>query len=113
MRTALVHSVGRASELIVRGGSNIFPAEIERTLMRHPAVLDAAVIGIPSKEYGEEVVAYVQVSRATPTRDLLETCRRYLVPYKVPRDIIIISELPKTANGKILKSALVSMFSQS
>jgi acyl-CoA synthetase (AMP-forming)/AMP-acid ligase II len=101
-----VYIVGRASEVILRGGINIYPAEIEQTLLRHPAVREAAVIGAPSAEHGEDIVAFVNVSDGTSTRDLLETCRRYLTAYKVPRAIIVLDDLPKNAAGKVVKAEL-------
>ncbi len=100
---------GRASDVILRAGINIYPAEIERVLQRHPAVLEAAVVGAPSAEYGEDVVAFVHLRAAAAERDLAETCRRYLTPYKVPRDIIVVDALPKNAAGKVVKPELLRM----
>ena len=66
--------------------------EIEQVLMRHPGVGEAAVVGIPSQEYGEDVVAFVQAATAVAERDIMETCRRYLSSYKVP-SLIVVSPL--------------------
>jgi acyl-CoA synthetase (AMP-forming)/AMP-acid ligase II len=78
--------------------------------MRHPNVREAAVIGAPSQEYGEDVVAFVRVSDTTPERDLIEICRRNLVPYKIPKAFIVIDEFPRTAAGKVLKPELLRQF---
>lgn len=97
---------GRASDVIVRGGVNIYPSEIEDTLRRHPTVIDAAVVGIASPEFGEEIVAFFCAAGDTPTQELRELCTRYLAPYKMPIDFIRIETLPKSPAGKVLKSEL-------
>ncbi|PWB57671.1 MAG: hypothetical protein C3F17_20000 [Bradyrhizobiaceae bacterium] len=104
-----LYITGRAADVILRAGSNIYPMEIEHVLMRHPAVAEAAVVGIPSPDYGEEVVAFVRLARATPRRDLMETCLRHLTPYKLPKTIIALEEFPKNPAGKILKTELQRM----
>jgi len=105
-----IQIVGRTSDLILRGGQNIYPAEIERTLRLHPAVREAAVIGAPSPEYGEEVVAFVQLAGAASEQEIMETCRRQLSPYKVPKTIIPMADLPRNAAGKVLKAELARLF---
>jgi acyl-CoA synthetase (AMP-forming)/AMP-acid ligase II len=102
--------VGRISDLILRAGISIYPGEIEQTLLRHPSVREVAVLGAPSAEYGEEVIAFVKVADATSERDLLETCRRYLIYHKVPKEIILIDEFPRTTAGKVLKTELLRTF---
>ena len=104
-----LHIVGRASDTILRAGINIYPVEIEDVLQRHPAVLEAAVLGAPSLEYGEEVVAFVRLRVSTSSRELLETCRRYLTAYKVPCQIVPIDEFPRNPAGKVLKSELLRL----
>jgi long-chain acyl-CoA synthetase len=104
-----IYLVGRVSEMILRGGSNIYPVEIEQALMRHPAVREVAVIGAPSVEYGEEVIAFVHASAVIPERDLLEICRRCLSSYKVPKEILFVDALPKNIAGKVLKADLLQM----
>lgn len=101
-----VYIAGREKDMIIRGGANIYPSEIENVLLAHPAVADAAIVGAPSVEYGEEVVAFVVLTRKVPEAELLERCESELAPYKVPRAIRVISEMPKTALGKIDKLAL-------
>jgi acyl-CoA synthetase (AMP-forming)/AMP-acid ligase II len=107
-----VHIAGRTSDLILRGGQNIYPAEVERTLRLHPAVREAAVIGAPSTEYGEEVVAFVQLAGAASEQEIMETCRRQLSPYKVPKAIIPMADFPRNAAGKVLKSELARLLPQ-
>ncbi|MEX2454232.1 MAG: AMP-binding protein, partial [Rhodospirillaceae bacterium] len=88
--------VGRAKDMIIRGGVNIYPVEIELTLGVHPAVAEAAVVGWPSKERGEEVAAFV-VCREPVGEDVLRAhCRQTLAPYKIPKRIFFIEDLPKS-----------------
>jgi len=101
-----IRLVARASDLILRDGRNVYPAEIEQVLTRHPSVHEAAVIGVPFQGKDEQIVAFVEVSRPTSGRELLELCRRNLVSYKVPDRIAVVKEFPRTAAGKILKSEL-------
>jgi acyl-CoA synthetase (AMP-forming)/AMP-acid ligase II len=101
-----LYLTGRAKDMIIRGGVNIYPPEIEQTLMSHPAVAEAAVVGWPSKVRGEEVAAFV-VRRAEVAGDaLLEHCRQSLARYKVPKEIFFVDELPKSGMGKVLKLKL-------
>jgi acyl-CoA synthetase (AMP-forming)/AMP-acid ligase II len=97
---------GRFKDMIIRAGVNIYPTEIEAILLGHAAVTEAAVVGWPSREFGEEVAAFVTVSGPVSERDLAGLCRRELAPYKVPRRIFVVDELPKNSLGKILKAAL-------
>lgn len=100
--------VDRLKDLIVRGGYNVYPREVEEVLYAHPAVAEAAVIGRPDARLGEEVVAYVALrAGATATPELLqEHCRNDMAPYKYPREIHLVDSLPKGATGKILKREL-------
>jgi acyl-CoA synthetase (AMP-forming)/AMP-acid ligase II len=97
---------GRFKDMIIRAGVNIYPTEIEAILLGHAAVTEAAVVGWPSREFGEEIAAFVTVSGPVGESDLVGLCRRELAPYKVPRRIFVVDELPKSSLGKILKSAL-------
>jgi acyl-CoA synthetase (AMP-forming)/AMP-acid ligase II len=86
--------------MILRGGSNIYPDEVEAVLIEHAAVAEAAVVGRPSPQLGEEVVAVV-VSRSAVTIDeLIAHCRRRLSAYKVPAEIVFVEALPRTSFGK-------------
>jgi len=99
---------GRTKDLIIRGGVNIAPLEIDAVLLKHPGVLDAAAIGVPDAIYGEEVVCYV-VPRpgATLTEAAVAAhCRASLPAPKVPKQVVIVAELPKSDRGKVLRDKL-------
>lgn len=100
--------VDRAKDLIVRGGFNVYPREIEEVLLTHDAVSLAAVIGVPDESHGEEVKAYVILEpTATVTEsDLVAWCREEMASYKYPRTVEFVPSLPMTATGKILKREL-------
>jgi long-chain acyl-CoA synthetase len=91
--------------MIIRGGYNVYPREIEEVLYEHPAVRDCAVLGIPHAELGEEVGAAVVLapSAAANEAELREFVKGQVAAYKYPRHVWIVDELPKTATGKILK----------
>ncbi len=98
----------RSTDLIISGGVNIYPAEIEAALLRHPAIQDAAVIGIPDEEFGEQVRAFVELkpqTHATP-QELHAFAAAHLASYKRPKSIELIAELPRNTMGKILKREL-------
>ena len=101
----------RRIDMIISGGVNIYPAEIEGVLAAHPAVADVAVIGVPDDEYGESVKAIVQAAEsATPgdelAAELIAHCRTLLAGYKAPRTVDFIEEIPRTGTGKIRKQPL-------
>lgn len=98
----------RIKDMIVSGGENIYPAEVENALFQHPAVVDAAVIGIPSEQWGESVLAFlvVQGDEKPTTEDLIEFCRSHLAGYKLPRQVEFVDVLPRNASGKVLKNQL-------
>jgi long-chain acyl-CoA synthetase len=105
-----VSIVGRKRELILRGGYSVVPAEVEAVLLAHPAVAEAAVVGVPHVELGEEIAAFVTArpgSAPTP-EELAAHCRARLAAYKYPRRVAILPELPRTATGKVLKARLVA-----
>jgi long-chain acyl-CoA synthetase len=103
-----VSIVGRKRELILRGGYSVVPGEVETTLLDHPAVAEAAVVGVAHAELGEDVAAFVTLRPGAPAspEELVAFCRERLAGYKYPRRITIVSELPKSATGKILKTKL-------
>ncbi len=105
-----VEIVGRVRERILRGGYSVFPQEVEAVLLSHPAVAEAAVVGVPDADLGEEVAAFVSLKRAEKltSDELLGYCRDHLARYKYPRQVHIVPELPKGPTGKILKSALTA-----
>jgi long-chain acyl-CoA synthetase len=99
---------GRKKELILRGGYSVAPGEVEAALLGHPAVAEAAVVGVAHGELGEEIAAFVALRpgmRATG-EELVAFCRDRLASFKYPRQVSIVADLPKSATGKILKSLL-------
>jgi len=101
---------GRDKDVIIRGGVNIYPAEIEATLLSHPDVIEAAVIARDDDDRGQVVVAFV--SATTDTKTLADHCTANLAPYKVPQLITVLAELPKRTSGKIDKVALAACSQQ-
>jgi fatty-acyl-CoA synthase len=100
--------VGRSRELIIRGGENIYPAEVEEFLHRHPAVAEVAVAGLPDAKYGEVVAAWVVVKSGTclSPEDLKGFCRDQIAHFKIPQHVMIVEGLPRTVTGKIRKHVL-------
>jgi fatty-acyl-CoA synthase len=106
-----VNIVGRIKDMIIRGGENIYPREIEEFLYTHPAVQDAQVIGVPSERYGEEVMAWI-IARAgsSPTaEDIITFCKGRISSYKIPRFIKFVDGYPMTVTGKIQKYRMREM----
>lgn len=104
--------VDRKSDMIIRGGENIYPREIDETLYEHPSIAQAAVIGVPDKLYGEEVVAFVVLKEGmTATeKELIDFCRARLADYKCPKSVRFVADIPKGPTGKLLKRELVRLF---
>ena len=103
---------GRAKDFIKRGGEMISPEEVEQVLRSHPQVSDAAIIGTPNDEWGEEVVAVVVAESPTPSKDaLIEHCGEHLASYKKPKYVFFIDELPRNTMGKVLKRDLRELYS--
>jgi malonyl-CoA/methylmalonyl-CoA synthetase len=100
---------GRLKELIVSGGLNVYPAEVERALEDHPAVARAAVAGVPSERWGEEVVAFAVAAAGAELDDaaLIAFCRERLSAYKCPKRVVALPELPVNRMGKVQRDALV------
>lgn len=94
--------------MIIVGGFNVYPREVEEVLFAHNNIVEAAVIGSPDPNLGEAVHAYVVLKEvaATSTEDLLAYCTKHMVKYKVPKVIEIMDELPKNTTGKILRRSL-------
>jgi len=103
-----VYIVDRAKDVIIRGGMNIYPREIEDILHHHPAVAEAAVVGIPDETLSENVVAFVTLASGVEitARELQKYCRNRLAIYKCPKIIEFVEKLPKNATGKVLKRTL-------
>ena len=105
-----LYIVERKKDLIIRGGFNIYPRDVEEVLNRHPAVIESAVIGIPSERMGEEVKAFVVTSEDVDAETLKAYCREALANYKTPSEIEFVKMLPRNAVGKIDKKELRRLY---
>jgi len=97
---------GRIKDMVIRGGENIYPREIEEFLYTHPDILDAQVIGVPDAKYGEELMAWVRLrpgAQDLTAESLREFCSGQLAHYKIPRYVRIVDEFPMTVTGKVRK----------
>ena len=97
--------VGRIKDMLIRGGENIYPREVEEFLLTIPDVSDAYVIGVPSARYGEEVMAWVKLrdGRALSPGELTAACRGRIASYKIPRYWKLVDQFPMTITGKVQK----------
>ncbi|MBI3302744.1 MAG: AMP-binding protein [Deltaproteobacteria bacterium] len=102
--------VGRLKELINRGGEKISPREIDEALLTHPAVAEAVCFGVPDVKYGEEVAAAVVLCGEASEADLAAHCRERLAAFKVPKTIYLVSQIPRTATGKIQRRVVAAAF---
>jgi long-chain acyl-CoA synthetase len=107
--------VDRKSDMIIRGGENIYPREIDEVLYQHPAVAAAATIGVPDQLYGEEVAAFIVLKegREATGEEIVAFCRARLADYKCPKSVRFLQEIPKGPTGKLLKRELARQFVQS
>ncbi|MGC4004907.1 MAG: AMP-binding protein [Pirellulales bacterium] len=100
---------GRIKDMVIRGGENIYPREIEEFLFTHPAIEQAAVVGVPDHKYGEELCAWIRLKAGTASCDaptceaIQDYCRAKLARYKVPRYVKFVDAFPQTVTGKIQK----------
>jgi len=103
-----LYIVGRKKEMIIRGGMNVYTDDVEAVLQSHPAVVEAAVIGIPHDVLGEDIEAYVVVrpGETVTTEELTRFAAERLADYKVPRHLVYVAELPRNSSGKVVKSQL-------
>jgi acyl-CoA synthetase (AMP-forming)/AMP-acid ligase II len=99
--------VGRQKEIVIRGGHNVAPGEVESALFEHPAVAEAAVAGVPHPVLGEDVAAWVVLREELQPDELRGFLSQRLADYKVPRSITVVDALPRNESGKVLKSHLV------
>jgi fatty-acyl-CoA synthase len=100
-----VNIVGRIKDMVIRGGENIYPREVEEFLYRHPQVQDVQVVGIPDQKYGEELCAWIIVrpGQTLDEESIRAFCKGQIAHYKVPRYVRFVSEFPMTVTGKIQK----------
>jgi len=100
----------RMKDMIISGGANIYPAEVERVLFKHPGVADAAVIGVPDPHWGEKVKAIVEPRGTVTEKELIDFCRSEIAHYKCPASIDFVAEFPRDPNGKVRKRELRERF---
>jgi len=107
-----LYVLDRRDDLIISGGENIYPAEVEEVLCSHAAVADAAVVGLPDREWGQRVVASVVLRRGSSVGagELQLFCRQRLAGYKIPREVRFVDSLPRTASGKLLRRQVREMW---
>ena len=103
--------VGRLKDMVISGGENVYPAELESVLHEHPAVAEAAVLGVPDERWGEACAAFVVLAGEASEDDLLAFCRERLAKFKVPREVRFVDALPRNAMGKVVKSELLELVS--
>jgi long-chain acyl-CoA synthetase len=103
-----LYLMDRSKDMIISGGENIYPREIEEIIIQHPAVAEVAIIGVPDREWGEAVKAIVALSpgREVSEAELLEYCQQHIASYKKPKSVDVVAELPKNNFGKIVKNEL-------
>jgi long-chain acyl-CoA synthetase len=106
--------IDRKSDMIIRGGENIYPREIDELLYKHPAIAEAAALGVPDELYGEEIAAFVvlKAGGAASEDEIVAYCREHLADYKCPKTVCIVASLPKGPTGKVLKRELARQFKE-
>ena len=107
-RDGLLFVEGRDDDMIVSGGENVFPREVEDLLQHHPAIADVAVVGVPDDEFGQGLAAFVVLESGTKLTkpQVRDHVRANLARHKVPREVTFVDELPRNATGKLLRRAL-------
>jgi malonyl-CoA/methylmalonyl-CoA synthetase len=113
-RHGYVHIVGRAKDLVISGGYNVYPKEVESELDSVEGVLESAVFGVPHPDFGEGVTAAVVAKAGALLSEdaIIESVKARLARYKVPKRILVVEELPRNAMGKVQKNALRKMFAE-
>jgi fatty-acyl-CoA synthase len=107
-----VFIVDRIKDMIISGGENVYPAEVEDLLLAHPDVIECAVIGVPDDKWGEvpRAVVVLREGATSDADELLASLAGHLARYKIPKSVVIADELPRTASGKLLKSRVRSRY---
>ncbi|CAL1537271.1 unnamed protein product [Lymnaea stagnalis] len=100
--------VGRIKDMLIQGGENIYPLEIEQILYQHPKIKDVQVIGVPDKRLGEQVCAWIVVKSGMmlTDKDVKEFCKDKMAKFKIPHYILFVEDFPKTVTGKIQKCVM-------
>jgi fatty-acyl-CoA synthase len=103
-----IYIVDRKKDMIVSGGENIYPREIEEVLYHHPKIQEAAVIGVPDQVWGESVKAMVVLKKGETIeeKEVIEYCKNHLASYKKPKSVEFVEDLPRNPSGKVLKKTL-------
>jgi fatty-acyl-CoA synthase len=103
-----INIVGRIKDMVIRGGENVYPREVEEFLHTHPAIAEVQVVGVPDAKYGEELCACVRVrpGMSVTADEVHEFCRGKIAHYKVPRHVVVVEEFPMTVTGKVQKYLL-------
>ena len=103
-----IYVVDRINNMIISGGENIYPAEIEEVLYQMPEILKCAVIGVPNTDWGESVKAIIVLKpgKVLSSNEVIEYCKGFVASYKKPKEVEFIDELPRNASGKVLKYIL-------
>jgi acyl-CoA synthetase (AMP-forming)/AMP-acid ligase II len=103
-----IYIVDRKKDMIISGGENIYPREIEELLYRHPQIQDAAVVGIPDPPWGESVKAFIVLKpgESMKEEEAIEYCKSHLASYKKPKIVEFVASLPRNPSGKVLKNIL-------
>lgn len=104
--------VGRSKDMIIRGGENIYPAEVENFLFQHPNIVEAAVFGVAHERFGEEVCAWLRVASPMSAEEVTGYCRERIAHYKIPTLIRFVDHFPVTATGKVQKFAMRAIMEQ-
>ncbi|HIR13916.1 MAG TPA: AMP-binding protein, partial [Candidatus Choladousia intestinavium] len=105
-----LYFVDRRSDMIVTGGENVFANEVETVLKKSKKVLDVVVVGIPDKEWGHRIHAIVETKEPVSDKSLIRLALDYLPPYKIPKSFEFVDEIPRNANGKVVRSTLVEQY---
>ena len=107
-----LYLVDRKADMVISGGVNVYPLEIEEILHRHPKVLEAAVIGVPDSKWGEALLAFVvpKPGSSVDPEEIVSFCEGKMARFKIPRSIQLVAELPKSPAGKVLKRVLREPF---
>jgi fatty-acyl-CoA synthase len=104
-----INITGRIKDMVIRGGENVYPREIEEFLYTHPDVVDAQVIGVPDLKYGEELMAWLRIkpgATAPTAQDIAEFAAGKLARFKIPRYVHVVDEFPMTVTGKVRKAQM-------
>jgi acyl-CoA synthetase (AMP-forming)/AMP-acid ligase II len=110
-----IYVVERKKDMVISGGENIYPAEIEEVLYKHPKVLECAVIGVHDEKWGESVKAVVvcKPGEQLSEQEVIDYCKSHLASYKKPRSVDFVESLPRSALGKVLKRVLREQYGKS